>query len=68
MSKRIGNVVIISEEPDDICSLCGAVEETRPYGPGYSRVCYDCAMKDEAGSDARMGHILFGEPDPEVPQ
>jgi hypothetical protein len=59
-----GNVWI-AVEPDGRCELCGAVEETRPYGPGFKQVCHPCAMKDEAGAAARMAHKLFGEPLPE---
>lgn len=64
MSKRIRGIPIIEVEPDDICELCGAFEETRPYGPGGKRICYDCGMKDEAGTEKRMGVVLFGDKEP----
>jgi hypothetical protein len=48
MTHRKGQFVFIEPEPDDKCELCGAIKETRPYGPGGKRVCFDCAMKDEA--------------------
>jgi hypothetical protein len=50
MTKRVGNILTIEREPaspDDKCELCGAVEETRPYGPHGERVCFKCGMKDE---------------------
>lgn len=45
MSKRIGNVAFIMPEPPVLCSECGTRKETRPYGAGFARICYDCAMK-----------------------
>jgi hypothetical protein len=54
-------LVLIEPEPDDVCELCGAVEETRPYGPGGKRICYGCGMKHQAGTERRMGVQLFGE-------
>ena len=61
MTQRIGNVVIIESETDDICELCGATDELRPYGPNGERICFDCGMKDPAMTDKRMGEVLFGE-------
>lgn len=37
----------IMAQPPGRCELCGAVEETRPYGPKGEEVCFDCGMKDE---------------------
>jgi hypothetical protein len=62
MSERIGNVIVIAPEPDSTCELCGKQDETRPYGPGFKRICFDCGMKDEAGTTRRMNHKLFGDP------
>lgn len=39
---------IIQEQPPGRCDLCGAVAETRPYGPNGENVCFPCGMKDEA--------------------
>lgn len=61
MSKRVGNVVIIAEEPDGVCELCGKVDELRPYGPHGEKICFDCGMKDKEGTELRMGIILFGD-------
>lgn len=38
----------IAAEPPGRCELCGAVEETRPYGPGGKEVCITCGRKDLA--------------------
>ena len=43
-------VLLIEEEPAQKCELCGAVEETRPYGPKLEQVCFACAMKDEVAA------------------
>ncbi len=47
MSKRVGNIVIISEEKKQQCDLCGKIAELRPYGPNGECICYECGMKDE---------------------
>lgn len=41
---------VIQAQPPGRCELCGAVEETRPYGPNGEEVCFDCGMKDEAAA------------------
>lgn len=63
MSKRLGNVVILEPEPDCKCELCGAVEETRPYGPNGERVCFGCGMKNEEQTRRSMRRTLFGDLD-----
>ena len=57
--------VIIEAEEDGKCELCGAISETRPYGPGFARICFDCAMKDEQGTAARFDHLAFDKPLPD---
>lgn len=52
---------IICVEPDDVCEMCGKVDELRPYGSGGMRVCFDCGMKDEAEAIRRMKAHLFGD-------
>lgn len=61
MSKRIGNAIIICEEPEDKCELCGKIAELRPYGPNGERICFDCAMKDPETTEKMMGKYLFGD-------
>ena len=59
MTKRIGNVVVFEAEPDRECQQCGKQAETRPYGPGGIRVCYECGMLDREGTERLMGAVLF---------
>lgn len=37
-------------EPE-VCAMCGASAELRPYGPGGAWVCYPCAMKDRGEAE-----------------
>jgi hypothetical protein len=48
MTVKVGNILVICEESDGLCAFCGRLEELRPYGPNNERICFDCAMKDEA--------------------
>ena len=41
-----------------LCQDCGKHKELRPYGLGGAWICFDCAMKDEAGTKERFGKIL----------
>lgn len=61
MSKRIGNVSIIAEEPEMVCFLCGKIDEVRPYGPNGEEICYDCGMKNERETNIQMNIRLFGQ-------
>lgn len=63
--KADDGTIWISEEPPGKCELCGAVEETRPYGPGGRQICHPCGLKDEERTEAWMGFMLFGDPLPE---
>lgn len=63
MTRKVGNVIIIEPEADGKCELCGAAEETRPYGPNGERICYGCGMKNEAQTERMIGRVLFGELD-----
>lgn len=51
----------IAEEPEGTCEMCGKVDELRPYGPNYERICFDCGMKNEELSMKRMGEYIFGD-------
>lgn len=53
-------LVTIEAEKRRVCQQCGAAKETRPYGLGGARICFDCAMKDKEGTEKRMGQVLFG--------
>lgn len=47
MRERERVLVVVSPGP---CELCGAEDETRPYGPNGENVCFDCGMKDGAAA------------------
>lgn len=64
MSRRIGNAIFIEVEGDDVCELCGKVDELRPYGPNGERICYECGMKNRDATDKMMGKVLFGDKEP----
>ena len=51
----------IAPEPEDVCEMCGKVDELRPYGPNYERICFECGMKNETLSFRRMSEYIFGE-------
>src|SRR5690606_5644369 len=61
MTKKIGNVLIISPESARRCTDCGKDAECRPYGPGGAQVCFPCAMKDREDTEERFAKILNGE-------
>ena len=52
----------IAKEADDVCEMCGKVDELRPYGPNYERICFDCAMQNEELTKQRMDEYIFGAP------
>ena len=54
---------IISEQPPEVCEMCGVVAECRPYGPNDENICFDCAMKDEDTTKRKMESYIFGETD-----
>lgn len=62
MSRRIGELTIIEAEPDNLCHLCGKIAESRPYGPGFQEICFECGIKNEPLTTKRMQHKLFGAP------
>ena len=53
----------IAQQPDEVCEICGKVDECRPYGPNDENICFDCAMKDEATTERKMAAYIFGETD-----
>ena len=54
---------IIAQQADEVCEMCGAVDECRPYGPNNENICFDCAMKDKETTERKMAAYLFGEDD-----
>lgn len=61
MTKRIGDQVIITDEPMKPCKLCGKMKECRPYGPQGEEVCFDCAKKDPAAMRRGVRKMMLGE-------
>lgn len=53
-------VIIISEEDSGICTECGVNDELRPYGLNFAKICYDCAMKNEARTKLMLEKIYSG--------
>ena len=54
---------VIAPEPDQVCEMCGVIDECRPYGPNNEQICFDCGMKDEATTRRKMDAYIFGEDD-----
>ncbi len=54
----------IASEPDQVCELCGKIDECRPYGPNYEQICFDCAQSTpemKSIAEKRMGEYIFGD-------
>jgi hypothetical protein len=58
MTHKIGNTVVIANEPAAVCQLCGKADQLRPYGPNGEQVCFDCMMKDEASAKAQFAKLF----------
>jgi hypothetical protein len=61
MSRRVGDITIIEEEPERRCEFCGKLDECRPYGPHDEQICFECAMKDPETTERQMRKHLYGE-------
>ena len=55
----------IAQQPDEMCEMCGKIDECRPYGPNDENICFDCAMNKvgEETVDKKMRAYIFGEKD-----
>ena len=51
----------IAQEPDGECEMCGVVDELRPYGPNYERICFECGMKNEELTQQRFAEYVLGD-------
>lgn len=60
MTRRIGNIVVLEDEDDRACELCGTVTECRPAGPNQEQVCFDCALKDPAAMERYKQRLFQG--------
>ena len=54
-------IVHIFPEPDEICEECGKLDELRPYGENFKKICFECMKKDEVACTKRMNRLLFGD-------
>ena len=54
---------IIAQQADEVCEMCGKVDECRPYGPDDANICFDCATTkcDPKQVEMRMAKHIFGE-------
>lgn len=55
----------IAHQADEVCEMCGKVDECRPYGPNNENICFDCAMTKvgEETVKKKMASYIFGEED-----
>lgn len=55
----------IAPQPDEVCEMCGTIDECRPYGPNDENICFDCAMNKvgEETVQKKMNSYIFGETD-----
>jgi hypothetical protein len=51
---------IIAAERDQVCELCGKIDECRPYGPNGEQICFECGQLDEEGTKKRMMQYIWG--------
>ena len=58
MTRKIGNVLIISKEKKQQCDLCGIIAELRPYGPNGEVICFDCGMKHRETTQRAFAKLL----------
>jgi hypothetical protein len=61
MSQKIGSTLVITTEEPGLCEDCGETAELRPYGPGRTNVCIDCAMKTPEILEALMTEKLSSD-------
>lgn len=53
----------IAQQLDEVCEMCGMIDECRPYGPNDENICFDCAM-NKVGEETvkkKMAAYIFGE-------
>jgi hypothetical protein len=62
---QTGRATVLANEPDEVCEMCGKMDECRSYGPRKAdgvrmRVCLDCADKDRAETERAMAERFEG--------
>lgn len=52
---------IIAAEKDQVCEMCGKIDECRPYGPNGEQICFECGMLDEETTKRQMAAYIYGK-------
>lgn len=52
---------IIAAEKDQVCEMCGKIDECRPYGPNSEQICFECGMLDEETTKRQMAAYIHGK-------
>jgi hypothetical protein len=58
MTKRVGRIAVIEDEPDQVCCRCNALTDTRDVLGNGTRVCLDCATPAE---QENYGRRMFAQ-------
>lgn len=56
----------IAQQPDEMCEMCGVIDECRPYGPNDENICFNCATSTPEAkeiAERKMAALIFGEED-----
>jgi hypothetical protein len=64
MSRVVNGMIILEQEPDGKCELCGKIDELRPYGPNNERICFECGQKDPITTQREINEYLFDKAKP----
>ena len=60
MTRRLpSGHILIEQEPPAVCEFCQETAETRPYGPGGKRICYQCSKKPEYEQSVAENFLRF---------
>ncbi len=52
------HTILLEPEKPQQCDDCGEIAELRPYGPGGSVVCFECAMKTPEEAERQFCRVL----------
>ena len=58
MTKLVGRTLIIQNEQEGKCELCGKIAELRPYGPNGERICIECGKKNMETTEKKFRELL----------
>lgn len=51
----------IAQEKEQVCELCGKIDECRPYGPNGEQICFECGQKDLETTKRKFAEYVLGE-------